>query len=49
MQLPINEKEFEEILDLMRLNGNSSLYQKLLMFKNNNLYQKTRESNNGFS
>lgn len=35
MELPINEKELNTIINVMRLGGDTALYQKLWTFKMN--------------
>lgn len=37
MELPINEKELNTIINAMRLGGDTALYQKLWTFKMNDL------------
>lgn len=46
MELPINEKELNTIINAMRLGGDTALYQKLWNFKMNYLI-KEKENENG--
>jgi hypothetical protein len=44
MDLPINEKELDTIINAMRLGGDTSLYQKLWSYKLNYLHRKTEDN-----
>jgi hypothetical protein len=46
MELPINEKELNTIINAMRLGGDTALYQKLWTFKMNYMDNKKRINNN---
>ena len=48
IELPINERELDTIINAMRLGGDSALYYKLWTFKMNYL-NKDKEKNNGLS
>lgn len=47
MDLPINEKELNTIINAMRLGGDTALYQKLWTYKMN--YMEKQEKKNGLS
>ena len=51
MELPINEKELNTIINAMRLGGDTALYQKLWTFKLNysDEQKKKCEVNDGLS
>jgi hypothetical protein len=43
MELPINEKELNTIINAMRLGGDTALYQKLWTFKLNYMDKQDQE------
>jgi hypothetical protein len=43
MELPINEKELNTIINAMRLGGDTALYQKLWTFKMNYTDKQNQE------
>lgn len=43
MELPINEKELNTIINAMRLGGDTALYQKLWTFKMNYLQPEEKK------
>jgi hypothetical protein len=43
MDLPINEKELNTIISVMRLRGDTALYQKLWTYKMNYFNDKNEE------
>ncbi len=43
MELPINEKELNTIINAMRLGGDTALYQKLWTFKVNYMNKQDQE------
>jgi hypothetical protein len=43
MELPINEKELNTIINAMRLGGDTALYQKLWTFKVNYMDKQDQE------
>jgi hypothetical protein len=43
MDLPINERELNTIINAMRLGGDTALYQKLWTFKMNYMDKQTQE------
>ncbi len=45
MELPINEKELDTIINAMRLGGDTALYQKLWSYKMNYLIKEKKENN----
>jgi hypothetical protein len=45
MELPINEKELNTIINAMRLGGDTALYQKLWTYKMNYLNKQKQEKN----
>jgi hypothetical protein len=45
MELPINEKELNTIINAMRLGGDTALYQKLWSYKMNYLNKQKQEKN----
>ena len=45
MNLPINEKELNTIINAMLLGGDAALYQKLCTFKMNYVDKKKEENN----
>jgi hypothetical protein len=45
MELPINEKELNTIINAMRLGGDTALYQKLWSFKINYMDNQKKEEN----
>jgi len=47
MNLPINEKELNTIINAMRLGGDTALYQKLWTYKMN--YLEKQEKKDGLS
>jgi hypothetical protein len=47
MDLPINDEELNTIINVMRLGGNTVLYQKLWTYKMN--YLRKREKKDGLS
>ena len=44
MELPINERELNTIINAMRLGGDTALYQKLWTFKLNYLNKKEEDN-----
>ena len=42
MELPINERELNTIINAMRLGGDTALYQKLWTYKMNYMNKKER-------
>ena len=49
MELPINERELNTIINAMRLGGDTALYQKLWTYKMNYMDKKKRMLNDGLS
>jgi hypothetical protein len=49
MNLPINEKKLNIIINAMLLGGDTALYQKLCTFRINYINKKKRIINDGFS
>lgn len=45
IKLPINEKELDVIIELMKSNGKTELYQKLWTYKINYLNKQNKENN----
>ena len=44
MELPINEKELNTIINAMRLGGDTALYQKLWTYKMNYIDKKKEDA-----
>jgi hypothetical protein len=44
MELPINEKELNTIINAMRLGGDTALYQKLWTYKMNYMEKQNQEN-----
>jgi hypothetical protein len=44
MELPINEKELNTIINAVRFGGNTALYQKLWTYKMNYFNKQNQES-----
>jgi hypothetical protein len=44
MELPINEKELNTIINAMRLGGDTALYQKLWTYKMNYMNKQNQEN-----
>ena len=49
MELPINERELNTIINAMRLGGDTALYQKLWTYKMNYFGKQQEEKKDGFS
>ena len=45
MELPINEKELDKIINAILLGGDTALYQKLWTYKMNYVNKKTKKEN----